>query len=262
MIEARDIQFSYRGRAVLKGATLSLGTGELVCLLGANGAGKSTLLKILLGLLKPQAGKVSLGGTAMGDIDRRSLARQVAYVPQTHTAPFPYTVREVALMGRLPATGLLRAAGASDQRAVDQALDHLAIGHLAERPYTEVSGGERQMALIARALAQDARLLVMDEPLAGLDYGHQVRLLVRLESLAEEGYGVLMTTHDPDQPLFGCQRVAMLIDGRIADDGTPAEVLTPAAIHQLYGVKVDLLCAANGRGIAFRPSGRSPACLP
>jgi len=111
VIEARDIQFSYRGRAVLKGATLSLGTGELVCLLGANGAGKSTLLKILLGLLKPQAGKVSLGGTAMGDIDRRSLARQVAYVPQTHTAPFPYTVREVALMGRLPATGLLRAAG-------------------------------------------------------------------------------------------------------------------------------------------------------
>jgi iron complex transport system ATP-binding protein len=266
MIEARDIQFAYRGRAVLKGATLSLGTGELVCLLGANGAGKSTLLKILLGLLKPLAGKVSLGGTALGDIDRRSLARQVAYVPQVHTAPFPYTVREVVTMGRLPATGLLRAAGAADHRAVEQALDHLSIAHLAERPYTEVSGGERQMALIARALAQDARLLVMDEPLAGLDYGHQQRLLARLESLAEEGYGVLMTTHDPDQPLSGhsggCQRVAMLIDGRIAADGAPAEVLTPAAIHRLYGVRVDLLRAANGRGIAFRPSDRSSACLP
>jgi iron complex transport system ATP-binding protein len=262
MIEARDIQFAYRGRRVLNGATLALAPGELVCLLGANGAGKSTLLKILLGLLKPLAGKVSLDATALGDIDRRSLARRVAYVPQVHTAPFPYTVREVVTMGRLPATGLLRAAGAADHRAVNQALDHLAIGHLAERPYTEVSGGERQMALIARALAQDARLLVMDEPLAGLDYGHQVRLLARLESLAEEGYGVLMTTHDPDQPLSGCQRVAMLIDGRIAADGAPAEVLTPAAIHQLYGVRVDLLRAANGRGIAFRPSDRSSACLP
>jgi iron complex transport system ATP-binding protein len=262
MIEAREIQFAYRGRRVLNGATLALAPGELVCLLGANGAGKSTLLKILLGLLKPQAGKVSLGGTPLCDIDRRSVARRLAYVPQVHTAPFPYTVREVVMMGRLPATGLLRAPGAEDRLAAERALDHLAIGHLAARPYTEVSGGERQMALIGRALAQDARLLVMDEPLAGLDYGHQHRLLARLERLAEEGYGVLMTTHDPDQPLSGCQRVAMLINGRIAADGSPAEVLTPAAIHQLYGVRVELLRAANGRSIAFRPSERSSACLP
>lgn len=253
MIEACDIRFSYRGRRVLDGATLSLAPGELVCLLGANGAGKSTLLKIMLGLLKPEAGKVSHGGTALGDIRRRQLARYVAYVPQVHAAPFPYTVREVVLMGRLPATGLFKAAGAADLAEAQKALDHLGIGHLAARPYTEVSGGERQMALIARALAQDAPLLIMDEPLAGLDYGHQVRLLALLERLAGEGYGVLMTTHDPDQPLSGCQRVAMLINGRIVSAGEPAAVLTPDAIHQLYGVRVDLLRAADGRAVAFRP---------
>lgn len=259
MIEARDIHFAYRGRRVLSGATLALAAGELVCLLGANGAGKSTLLKIMLGLLRPQRGTVSADGQPMTDIGRRRLAQLVAYVPQVHAAPFPYTVREVALMGRLPATGMFKAPGAGDRAAVDAALGHLGIGRLADRPYTEVSGGERQLVLIARALAQEARLLVMDEPLAGLDYGHQLRLLERLERLADEGYGVLMTTHDPDQPLAGCQRVALLSDGRIAVDGPPQEALTPDAIHRLYGVCVELLRGADGRGIAFRPTERSLA---
>jgi iron complex transport system ATP-binding protein len=262
MIEARDIDFAYRGRPVLSGATLALGPGELVCLLGANGAGKSTLLKVMLGLLKPQHGGVTLDGRPLAEVGRRPLARRVAYVPQVHTAPFPYSVREVVLMGRLPAAGLFRAPGAADHAAAAAALEHLAIAHLAERPYTEVSGGERQLALIARALAQEARFLVMDEPLAGLDYGHQVHLLARLESLAAEGYGVLMTTHDPDQPLAGCQRVALLIDGRIATAGRPDEVLTPEAIQRLYGVRVDLLRAPDGRAIAFRSPRRSSACSP
>jgi iron complex transport system ATP-binding protein len=260
MIEARDIHFAYRGRQVLAGASLSLAPGELVCLLGANGAGKSTLLKVLLGLLRAQRGEVSIDGRPLAGVGRRQLAQLVAYVPQVHAAPFPYSVREVVLMGRLPATGLLRAPSAADRVAVQRVLEHLGIADLAERAYTEVSGGERQLALIARAMAQDARLLVMDEPLAGLDYGHQLRLLARLESLATEGYGVLMTTHDPDQPLNGCQRVALLIDGRIAADGVPAEVLTPEAIHRLYGVCVDLLQAADGRAIAFLPRERATVC--
>jgi len=256
MIEARDVHFAYRGRPVLRGATLALASGELVCLLGANGAGKSTLLKTMLGLLKPQHGGVMADGRPLGQLARRQLARLVAYVPQVHAAPFPYTVRDVVLMGRLPATGMFRAPGAADQAAVAAALGHLGIGHLAGRPYTEVSGGERQLALIARALAQEARLLVMDEPLAGLDYGHQLRLLERLARLAAEGYGVLMTTHDPDQPLSSCDRVALLIDGRIAADGSPEQALTPDAIHSLYGVRVDLLRGADGRPLAFRPAER------
>ncbi|MEJ2609265.1 MAG: ABC transporter ATP-binding protein [Candidatus Thiodiazotropha sp.] len=254
MLVAQNIHFSYRGRPVLKGANLALGTGELVCLLGANGAGKSTLLRTLLGLLNPQQGEVRLNQQRLVGLARRQLAQQIAYVPQVHAAPFPYTVREVALMGRLPANGLLRAPKPSDLTMVDEILEHLGIPQLANRPYTEVSGGERQLALIARALAQETKLLVMDEPLTGLDYGHQVRLLARLEQLAADGYGILMTTHDPDQPLDGCNRVALLIEGEIKANGRPDKVLTPTAIERLYGVPVRLLHGSDGRAIAFRPT--------
>ncbi len=262
MLAARGIHFGYRGRPVLAGAELALASGELVCLLGGNGAGKSTLLKIMLGLLHPHDGQVMVAGRPLTWFGRREVARRVAYVPQVHAAPFPYTVREVVTMGRLPARGLFRAPGNADCAVVERVLEHMGIAHLAYRAYTEVSGGERQLTLIARALAQEAPLLVMDEPLAGLDYGHQVRLLARLESLAAEGYGVLMTTHDPDQPLSGCHRVALLKDGRIAVDGPPGEVLTPDAILMLYGVSVDLLCDAGGRAIAFRPAEGMAACSP
>jgi len=253
ILAARDIRFAYRGRPVLAGASLALAPGELVCLLGCNGAGKSTLLRIMLGLQRPGQGTVALDGRPLAQRSRRQLARLIAYVPQMHVAPFPYTVLQVALMGRLPATGILKAPGADDLACVHRLLEHMGIAHLAGRAYTEVSGGERQLALIVRALAQEARLLVMDEPLAGLDYGNQLRLLERLQRLVAEGYGVLMTTHDPNQPLSGCQRVALLSDGRIAADGPPGEVLTAAAIERLYGVRVALMRDAGGHGFAFRP---------
>lgn len=262
MIHACNIHFAYHRRQVLEDTTLALAPGELVCLLGANGVGKSTLLKIMQGLLKPQRGCVTLDGRPLSGMRRRQLARAIAYVPQVHAAPFPYTVREVALMGRLAANGVFRAPDAKDRALVENALEHLSIAHLAARPYTEISGGERQLALIARALVQEARFLVMDEPFAGLDYGHQMRLLARLQDLAAEGYGVLMTTHDPDQPLAGCQRVAMLVDRQIVVDGPPDTALTPEAIHRLYGVHVELLRTADNRGIAFRPKERRVACLP
>lgn len=252
-LQARDVGFSYRGRKVLSGASLALSKGELVCLLGVNGAGKSTLLKIMLGLLAPETGQVALNGTPFAGWRRRDVARQVAYVPQVHVASFPYTVMQVAMMGRLPSRGLMAAPGSADVACVQRMLARLGIAHLSERAYTEVSGGERQLTLIARAMAQEARLLVMDEPLSGLDYGNQVRLLAYLNTLVDEGYGVLMTTHDPNQPLSGCQRVALLIEGRVCADGRPDDVLTPAAIERLYGVRVDLLRTAEGKGIAFRP---------
>lgn len=252
MLIAHNIHFSYRGRQVLAGAELALSSGELVCLLGGNGAGKSTLLKIMLGLLKPEQGEVTADKYPLGSFARRELAQRVAYVPQMHVAPFPYSIRQVVTMGRLPARGMFRTPSSSDLETVENALKYMEILHLAERPYTQVSGGERQLTLIARALAQEASLLVMDEPMTGLDYGHQVRLLARLEQLVAEGYGVLMTTHDPDQPLAGCQRVALLKDGRIVGDGPPSEILTPEAILLLYGVSVTLQRDIQGRAIAFR----------
>jgi len=193
MLAARDIHFAYRGRQVLDGANLALGPGELVCLLGANGAGKSTLLRTLLGLLEPQRGEVRLDDQPLAALARRQFAQRVAYVPQVHAAPFPYRVREVALMGRLPANGLLRAPGGADRRVVDTVLERLGISHLAERPYTEVSGGERQRFTIARALATEAEILLADEPTANLDLDHALATLDLFRRLATVGKTVLLT---------------------------------------------------------------------
>lgn len=238
-LDACGLHFAYRGRPVLAGAGLSLGAGELVSLLGANGAGKSTLLRLLLGFVRPQRGEVRLAGRPLHAYPRRQLAQRLAYVPQLHQAPFPYSVREVVLLGRLPATGLLRPPGQADRETVEAVLERLGIAHLAGRAYTEISGGERQLALIARALAQGAKILVLDEPMSGLDYGHQMRLLERLRSLAREGYAILKTTHHPEHALLASTRVALLRGGGIEADGPPQEVVTPAAIERLYGVRVE-----------------------
>lgn len=224
---------------MLTGASLSLQPGELVSLLGANGAGKSTLLRLLMGFIKPDKGCVQLAGKPLHSYPRRTLARHLAYVPQAHIMPFPYSVHEVVMLGRLPATGLSKAPGNSDIEIVDTVLERLGIAHLSRRIYTEISGGERQLVLIARALAQDARILVLDEPMSGLDYGHQLRLLERLQLLAAEGYTVVKTTHHPEHALLASTRVALLHNGRIEADGMPASVVTPAAIEQLYGVRVE-----------------------
>jgi len=259
---ADKLEYSWRHRQVLSGVSLSLAPGEVIALLGANGAGKSTLLRLLLGLLKPAKGEVLLGDRPIASWQSREIARQMAYVPQMHVTPFPYTVREVVMLGRLPAGSLFRAPSRQDRDVVETVLDRMGIRHLAERAYSEISGGERQLSIIARALAQGARLLVMDEPATGLDYGHQLRLLERLASLAAEGYGVLMTTHHPDQALIASTRVLLMRDGRIEEDGPPHQVVTAENIHRLYGVRVHVLQTADGQGVAFRPMVKETARSP
>jgi len=254
MLQAAGVGFNRGRRVILDGVDLQLAPGDILALLGANGAGKTTLLRCLLGLLKPDAGAVLLNGTPLSGYSPRQLARHLAYVPQAHAAPFPYTVRQVVTLGRLPHHGPFSAPSAADLQAVEDALAQLGIQALAARPYTELSGGERQLALIARALAQGARTLVMDEPVTGLDFGHQIRLLERIERLAADGYAILKTTHHPDHALACATRVALLHEGRIEADGPPAEVLSPAAIRRLYRVDVELLHAGSGRS-AFVPAG-------
>ncbi|PMR78809.1 ABC transporter ATP-binding protein [Billgrantia endophytica] len=253
-LRASRLLFRRAQRKVLDGVDLTLAPGDILALLGANGAGKTTLLRCLLGLLRPHAGGISLDDVPLATLSRRALARRIAYVPQVHAAPFPYSVREVVGLGRLPHHGPFAAPSEADRAAVEAAIDQLGIGALAKRPYTELSGGERQLTLIARALAQGARLLIMDEPVSGLDFGHQMRLLERLERLAADGYGILKTTHHPDHALACASRVALLHEGRIEADGPPAEVLSPQAIRRLYRVDVEILRSPAGRG-AFVPAG-------
>lgn len=250
---ARELSFDYRQRPVLQGVNLHLRPGEVVALLGANGAGKSTLLRLLLGLQMPSAGEILLDERPLHQRPRRDIAQRLAYVPQAHVAPFPYRVSEVVLLGRLAASGLFAAPSAVDRRIAEAALTRLGIAHLAERPYSEISGGERQLALIARALTQEARLLILDEPATGLDYGHQMRLLSILRSLATDGYGVLMSTHHPEHALIAADRVLLLHQGRIAASGPPAETITTAAIELLYGLPVTAVRDAEQQLLGFRP---------
>ena len=224
---------------ILQAIDLSVSSGEVVSLLGVNGAGKSTLLRIMLGLLKPTQGEVRLNGRPIDSYRRRDVARHLAYVPQQHVPTFPYTVRQIVALGRLPHAGLNGTLRDPDRAAIDTALRRMDVAGLAERPYTALSGGERQRVLLARALAQQAAILVLDEPLNGLDYGHQMRLLTLLSSLAREGYAVLSTTHHPEQALLGSTRAVLLERGRLIADGPPRHVLDAASMSDLYDIALE-----------------------
>ena len=260
-LTVEDVHFAYRGRPVLRGVSLAIHPGEVVSLLGANGAGKTTLLRLLLGLSRPSTGRVCLNGKPLARYGRRELAHHLAYVPQTHITPFPYKVQEIVMLGRLPHTGLTHSPSRHDRDVVAEMLDRLGIAGLAERPYTEISGGERQLTLIARALAQGARILVMDEPVSGLDYGNQLRFLAHLRALAADGYSVVKATHHPEHALLAATRVALLCDGAIVRDGPACDVVTPATIRQLYGVEVTAFQSPDGQATAFHPSAPVPPSI-
>ena len=238
LLQADQLGYRLGARTLLENISLSIAPGDCIALLGANGAGKSTLMKILLGLLKPSTGQVHLNGQALTKMDRRSIARHLAYVPQNHVPSFPYSVRQIVTQGRLPITGLGRAPGADDLQAVAEALHDLGIGHLAERTYTQLSGGERQLVLIARALVQQARVILLDEPVTGLDFGHQLRLLERLQGLAARGLAILTTTHRPEQALAGANRAWVLHERQLIADGPPHHVIDAELMQRLYGVPV------------------------
>lgn len=231
LIAVDDVTYSYFHEPVLRNVTFSIASGEIVSLLGPNGSGKTTLLKLLLGLYQPQSGQVLLDGRPVSAIAPRQLARWIAYVPQVHRLSFGYRVLDVVLMGRLPHKPFFFRYSRADEQIAIQALKRLSISHLKDRPYTEVSGGERQLILIARALAQGADIFIMDEPVNGLDYGNQIRLLARIADLADSGYTFIKTTHFPDHALWIADRVVMLKAGQVVADGQTVEVVNPGTLH-------------------------------
>jgi ABC-type cobalamin/Fe3+-siderophores transport system ATPase subunit len=210
----------------------------VVCLLGANGCGKTTLFKIILRLMRPKSGCVRLGGEDISGWSHRRLARTLAYVPQMHAPPFAFLVRDIVLMARAAHLPPFASPDKADRHIAEQALDSLGILNLASERYTEISGGERQLVLIARALAQKARWLILDEPAASLDLGNQIKVLRAVGELARTGLGVLMTTHVPDHAFLYASRVALMSEGRILAMDTPGRALTEKTLQKAYGVDV------------------------
>jgi iron complex transport system ATP-binding protein len=246
-IAVQDVTFGYFHQPVLRNVSVSFRAGEVVSLLGPNGSGKTTLLKIVLGLFAPQSGEVLLEGRPVRAMAPKQLARRIAYVPQFHRITFGYRVLDAVLMGRLPHKPFFFRYGGEDEQVAVRALERLGIEHLKDRPYTEVSGGERQLVLIARALAQGADIFVMDEPVNGLDYGNQIRLLARIADLSRSGYTFIKTTHFPDHALWVSNRVVMLKEGCVVADGPAAKTINKATLYQLYNTRVDVV-GLNGGG--------------
>jgi iron complex transport system ATP-binding protein len=228
-------------RKVLDGISFRLAPGEILCVLGVNGVGKTTLFRTLIGSLPLAGGGISIDGKAIGGLSRRELARKIGYVPQAHSPPFPFTVEQVTVMGRAAHLDLFSAPSGKDLRIAREALDAAGVLPLKDRAYTEISGGERQLTLIARAFAQQAAYLVMDEPTANLDLGNRMRILRKIKELAAAGIGVIMSSHDPDQALLIAGKAVVI---RGASDfvlGETEEVLTRELIREIYGVEASLM---------------------
>ena len=250
MVRVHNLQYSYRSKKVLDGVGFHLQRGELVFLLGKNGAGKTTLFKCLLGILPDYSGEIYIEDRNLKDIYPREISTLLSYMPQSSYPAFNFSVLDMVLLGlahRIPAFGHPKK---EDMEAARRALEAVGIGDLAGRSYAKISGGERQLTLIARAIAQDARIWIMDEPVSNLDYGNQIRLLGVLRDLSQKGYLIVLSSHNPEQCFQFADKVLVMEKNRIAAQGDPAGVLTSELIGSIYDLEVSVLEAPVG-GVRF-----------
>jgi iron complex transport system ATP-binding protein len=244
---AHGVTVVARGKAILTDVTFRLDPGERVALIGPNGAGKSTLMRTLAGTLHPAAGHVELGGTPISTLERPEVARRLAVVPQQTALPFAMKVEEVVALGRLPHEAPMRGARPSDRAAVAAAIDRVGLGHLMGRDARELSLGERQLVLLALAVAQDAKVLLLDEPTVHLDLRHQVEAMELLVDLNErDGTALVAVLHDLGLASHFFPRLVLIDQGRVIADGPPGEVLTDERIRNVFGVEPALVRLAAG----------------
>lgn len=255
-LTTEGLQIGYGKKAIGSNINLTVSTGEILCLLGPNGCGKTTLFRTLLGLLKPLAGNVTIDGDPLTQLSRPQVAQRIAYVPQSHTPPFPYDAIDIVLMGRSSRLGVFSQPSSADRDKALQAMHSLGIESLAHTDYTTLSAGQRQLVLIARALTQESRLIVMDEPTASLDFGNQAIVLDRIAAIAgaaqASGQGIVMSTHDPDQAFALNANVALMKSGTIVANGPTQQTLTSDRLSEVYGIEVTVQTTDNG----------VPVCIP
>ena len=249
MLDVRDLAYGFGERRVGAGVTFALERGDTLAVLGGNGAGKTTLMRTLLGLLPAQAGAIRVGGDAITTLASHERARRLAYVPQQHTPTFGFTAEEAVLMGRVAHLATFARPGVVDREAAQDAMTRLGIEALAARPVTELSGGERQLVWIARALAKQAPVLILDEPTASLDFGNRARVLAEIDRLRSAGLTIVFSTHEPDQALAHADRALLLADGRPLALDAVERALTAENVERLYRVRVRSIDAGGNRRV-------------
>lgn len=241
-IRVENLAYEYpdTGKAVFRNISFQVKAGDVVSLLGPNGTGKSTLLKCLAGILPAGGGSVLLDGEDLRGMGAGAVASRMAYVPQTQVSPFPYPVKEIVMMGRAARLGLFASPGREDLGQTERALELVGMAKLADRPCTQISGGEWQLVLIARAIAQESGILLLDEPTSHLDLGNQMKILETINSLAASGFTLLVATHFPDHAFLTSNKAAVLKDGALTPVSDPDSVITEAMMARTYGVDVKI----------------------
>lgn len=247
-IKVDNLCFSYGERQILKSISFGAEYGEFLSVLGPNGVGKSTLFRCMLKLLTPSKGTTQIDGVSIEGMSPEELAKKIAYIPQSHSPVFNFTVADMVLMGTTAQTGRFSSPGRKEEKMAEDAMERLGITHLKDRGYGNISGGERQLVLIARAIAQQAKVLVMDEPSANLDFGNKIRVMKTVKKLTRDGYTVIQSTHDPDQAFLYSDKILALHDGQVLAWGTPKEIMNSSLISKLYGVDVEV-CSLRNDGI-------------
>lgn len=248
LIEVRGATFRYAEREVFRGLNLDVFPGEILCIIGPNGCGKSTLLRCLGGILTLNEGTICLNKTDISNLDVGSRARRIGFLFQQHTPSFPFRVRDVVSMGRAPHLGVFGVPSSRDTALACQALDRVGVLHLQDRPYTEISGGERQLVLLARALVQQPDIILLDEPTSHLDLKNQALSLKTIGELAAQGVTMIMTTHDPNHAFLFPGRVVILKPDGFVITGLASEVINDATLTATYGIDIAVYSVARRNG--------------
>jgi iron complex transport system ATP-binding protein len=250
ILEVKKATFAYENSEnVFEGVNLTVDEGDVVCILGSNGCGKTTLIKCLNRLHKLKEGAVYINGEDIKTIDQRTIARNIGYIPQGHVSTFAFTVFDVVLMGRTPHIDYLDSPGTEDHRITEEALKKFGISHLKNKPYTSLSGGEQQLVFFARVIAQEPRILLLDEPTSHLDFGNQLKTLNIISKLSKEGISIVMTSHYPDHAFISANKVALMKDKNFLGIDCPENIITKENMENIYGINVEIMDINKDRKI-------------
>lgn len=248
MLKVENLSCGYTNKMVIKDLSFNVEPGQVMCLLGPNGSGKTTLFKSILGFLPSEKGRILVDGKDIKHLSRKEVARAVGYVPQSHVSPFPFEALDVVLMGRTAHLGSFQSPNKEDVKIAEEAFEILDISYLKDKIYTQMSGGERQLILIARALVSRPKILIMDEPTSSLDFGNQVMVLKHIQKLSKLGMSIIMSSHFPEHAFLYSQKALLLEKGRVYSLGIPEDVVTEKSLQDLYGVEVDIMSTTTRGG--------------